>query len=137
MPNYEFFMEGPPVSVNAKEGSTKSRNRYRKWIESVGLAAKKTWPPLLLPLNNSSVAVTVSTYHTDEPPDVDNVLKPICDGLKGIVYQDDNQIWRVVSQRFSLSLPLIEPQSDLLRNVLGILPEIVHVKVDWDEEEPR
>ena len=78
------------------------------------------------------MTVTVSCYHTAESPDVDNILKPICDGMKGVVYDDDKQVWKVISQRLDLSTTPVGDPSDILTGVLGKLTEIVHIVVTWD-----
>ena len=129
---FEFVLEGPPVSLNATKGTPRSRKRYREWIVKVNAAAQSAWPSGVLPTANNAVTVTVSCYHREEPPDVYNILKPICDGMKGVVYVDDKQVWRVISQRFDRWTTAIDDPSDVLAGAIGEFTEIVHVIVTWD-----
>lgn len=66
---------------------------------------------------------------------MDNILKPICDGMKGVVYEDDNQIWKVVSQRIDLLTEEIPDPDEILSAALDKFSEIVYVVVVWDLEE--
>lgn len=135
MATFEFALEGPPVSLNAKEGTPRSRKRYRDWVHKVGAAAQAVWSSEVAPVTSNRVLVTVSCYHSVAPPDVDNILKPICDGMKGVVYEDDNQIWKVVSQRIDLLTEEIPDPDEILSAALDKFSEIVYVVVVWDLEE--
>jgi crossover junction endodeoxyribonuclease RusA len=69
------------------------------------------------------------------PPDIDNIIKPILDALNGLVYNDDQQVYRVTSQRFDL--PAGDRVSDpgaLLAEALLKYSEILHIVVTWEEE---
>lgn len=135
MPVFEFALEGPPVSLNAKEGTPRSRKRYRDWVNTVAAAAQASWPSDGQLVSSDRILVTVFCYHSAVPPDVDNILKPICDGMKGVVYEDDNQIWKIVSQRISLITEEIPDPNEVLSVALGKFTEIVHVIVEWDAED--
>ena len=41
-------------------------------------------------------------------PDLDNLLKLLCDALNGIVFKDDSQIWNLTSEKQYHSYPRIE-----------------------------
>lgn len=43
--------------------------------------------------------IAITTFFTHLQRDVDNVVKPILDGLKGVLYVDDAEIVRLISQR--------------------------------------
>jgi hypothetical protein len=131
MPVFEFVVEGPAVSIRAK---TKNAKRYRKWIQDVRIAAQKQWPPGNKPIG-SKVEATISVYCTEAPPDIDNIIKPILDALCKLVYNDDQQVYRVTSQRFAL--PMVERSSEhstLLADALQEHSEVLHVVVTWEDE---
>lgn len=84
---FEFIVAGTPVSHQAR-----NRLLLREWRDAVREAAVQRWstsaPALAVP-----VQVTVVYFH-DGPAtrmDIDNLLKPVQDALKGLVYVDD--VW--------------------------------------------
>jgi Holliday junction resolvase RusA-like endonuclease len=83
---FEFTVEGPPVSHQTRRAS-----RLREWEQRVAQAAVDRLPAGTLPLALVPLRITVVYYH--ERPTVnidnDNLLKPVQDALKGIVYRDD------------------------------------------------
>lgn len=108
---FSFIIEGPPVSVNAKDKQTK---KYQKWIRSVREAARQSWP-LSTRLLRSGVEVTVeiTNFHTLPALDVANVIKPVLDGLRDAVYQDDQQVQKVISQREKI-IDLFNPEPEVI-----------------------
>jgi crossover junction endodeoxyribonuclease RusA len=83
---FEFTVEGPPVSYQ-----TRVRLRLRAWEDKVAHAAKVWLPAGASPIASGRLKITLVYYH--ERPSVnidnDNLLKPVQDALKGIVYRDD------------------------------------------------
>lgn len=76
---------GTPVS--------KSNDGKDVWEKEVGTEVGKHWKEAPLPADHR-VGVTI-TYFAEPgvgPHDLDNLAKPILDAMKGIVYQDDNQV---------------------------------------------
>jgi crossover junction endodeoxyribonuclease RusA len=47
--------------------------------------------------------LTISYFYDTVSVDVDNVIKPFQDALKGLVYEDDVQVTDVLSRRRNLS----------------------------------
>jgi crossover junction endodeoxyribonuclease RusA len=85
-------------------------------------------------LDNRPLAATI--YYFPSAPmdgDVDNIIKPIMDGLNGVAYLDDRVVERVVVQKFEpeggweFSAP-----SDQLAAALDRSPPVVYVRVDDD-----
>lgn len=130
MPRFEFVVEGPAVSLRA---SNKSRSRYRKWVLKVRSAAERSWRAGEKPTSDT-VEVAISNYYTAAPPDVDNVVKPILDALKGLVYNDDGQVQTVTSRKIELQegLRFSDPGSSLAA-ALQVYTELLHVGVTWEE----
>jgi Holliday junction resolvase RusA-like endonuclease len=131
LPRFAFVIEGPPVSVNAKDRQSK---KYQNWIKAVREAARRAWPPQqqLIP-NESDVIVEIVNYFTLPPLDVDNVIKPVLDGLSGVVYEDDRQVVRVTSERSPASdLNLQEPE--IVAKAVEYL-EFLYIAVSWQTGE--
>lgn len=80
---FEFIVIGTPVS-----SQTRNTKKLRKWQDTVRVAAKTRWPAGELPLNQP-LKVSVVYYYEGEALDVDNMIKPIQDALKGLIYTDD------------------------------------------------
>ena len=133
METFEFILEGPPVSLKAKKAKG---NRYQRWIRTVRAAAQARWPPGESPVTSRRIEVTVTNYYTLSPPDVDNILKPILDGLNSVVYVDDAQVYRVISEKYELSdKTRIENTSVLLAEAFEKYTEVLHISVRWEAEE--
>ena len=83
---FEFVIAGPPISQQ-----TRRRELVRRWTEQVKNAAQEVWdanPPVAGPL-----MVTITYFFDDPRMDVDSIPKPILDGLKGIVFEDDSEVF--------------------------------------------
>ncbi len=134
---FEFVVPGPPLSVNTAKSQS---GKHRKWREKVRQAAKAQWDreertSETIPTDRP-VEIRIATYFTLLALDVDNVIKPIMDSLKGTIYKDDKQIYHLTSLRVDLkSPPTIESPSLLLADALETYPELVHVELSWKESE--
>jgi len=130
MLEYEFIIVGEPFSVNRKK---KRPEEHNKWKARVAKSAKEVIPvsPTSLP-----VEVSITTYVTTTTIDVDNVIKPILDGMNGVAYDDDKQVYRVTSERIDLKkLDLHGAFSPLLKAHIAISPEFIHIRLNWNEED--
>ena len=133
METFEFILEGPPVSLKAKKTNTK---RYQRWIRTVRKAAQAGWPTGKAPVTNTAIEVNIRNYYTLSPPDVDNIIKPILDGLNSVVYIDDRQVYRVTSEKYELSdKTRIENTSVLLAEAFEKYTEVLHISVRWEAED--
>jgi len=83
---FDFVIEGPPVSQQ-----TKNRARLQAWKQAVKQAAQNYWNAGDQP-SAGELTIVVTNFYEIAAPDVDNIVKPIQDALKGLVYADDNQI---------------------------------------------
>ena len=89
---FKFTVKGPPLSQQAK------RSSQEKWKTRVRQAAEGALPDGSSPVVGE-VAISVVYYYEGETPDVDNIIKPIQDALKGVVYVDDGQIVKASSAK--------------------------------------
>ena len=132
MERFEFVIEGPAVSLRAKKSKAK---RYQKWIKEVRAAAREQWPETMLPIESKTITVAITNYYTLAPPDVDNIIKPILDGLETVVYSNDQQVRRVISEKLDrLNFDRIEDFGALLTTALENYSEVLHIMVTWNPE---
>jgi crossover junction endodeoxyribonuclease RusA len=131
VPGFEFVVEGPPVSIRAAK---KNARRYQRWVQTVRVAARKRWgiDPILL---GRRVQVYLRVYYTEVPPDVDNVIKPVLDALKTVVYDEDDCVFRVISEKHSLADdPVVTNPTLLVADALERYDEVLSVEVTWEVE---
>src|SRR5947208_238941 len=100
---FEFVIPGPPFSVNVAKKQSKKHN---DWKRAVGREAKEQWlrdgrPANALPMR-FPMEVIITTFYTDLRRDVDNVVKPILDAMKNVIYVDDGEVYKLTSQRIDL-----------------------------------
>jgi Holliday junction resolvase RusA-like endonuclease len=130
---FEFVIEGPAVSLRAKKTRSK---RYQRWISKVRAAARAQWPAGAAATDNQTIQVVIVNYYTLVPPDVDNIIKPILDALETVVYLNDQQVHRVISEKFDLTnVDRIENPGSLLAAALEKYTEVLHIMVTWNLED--
>lgn len=121
---FEFTVEGPPVSQQ-----TRRRERLPPWRATVRAAAEVQWTAASAPLDQG-LSLTITYFYEGAPTDVDNIVKPILDSIKGLIYRDDVQITDLVSQRRPLSGPFrIEAVSPILAEALDRGREFIYVRI--------
>ena len=126
----EFFIERNPVS---SQGSSRSKEL---WMAIVGNAAKARIRDVVdwVFLDDRPMAVTI-LYFCDSrmDGDVDNIVKPILDGMKAVVYLDDRVVERVWAQRFEPGNERgFMDVSQKLADALVTAPPVIYVRVDDD-----
>lgn len=127
--SFEFVVTGAPFSVNLAKKQSK---KHADWKREVGRAAKDQWIrdgrdssdlPLKIPME-----IVITTFFTEYRRDVDNVVKPILDGLKKVIYDDDGEIYKLTSQRVDLKLRTrLEAPSELLEVAFEDWEELTHI----------
>jgi crossover junction endodeoxyribonuclease RusA len=126
----EFFIAATPISLQASGRSKErwkaniaeaARQRIRE-TDELGLLDRR---PLALTIYYFPVAVMIG--------DIDNILKPIMDALNHVAYMDDNDVERVVVQKFEpeVEWDFAEP-SDQLAAALDTDAPVVYIRVDDD-----
>jgi crossover junction endodeoxyribonuclease RusA len=87
-----FVVKGRPVSVQSSSGSRAN------WTTRVRTAAAAKCS---VPLDGNDLRIRTTFFYNTLPDfDTDNISKPICDALNGVVYQDDHQLGdRLVRRR--------------------------------------
>ena len=82
----------------ARSKSARSARQYEQRVRS---AASRSFAA---PLRERDLCVEIHHFYTSgNPPDLDNLLKAILDGLKSAAYGDDSQVVRVSVERYNVS----------------------------------
>jgi len=127
----EFLVQGTPVSSQAKRAE--SRNEWKQRVKS----ASNTAIPNPHFASDESMAVTLY-YLPSEPMqgDIDNIVKPILDALCQHIYHDDNQVERVVIQKFEPGnvFSFTQPTATFVQALGGSKP-VLYVRVSNDPSE--
>ena len=132
MPRFAFIVEGPPVSVN-----TDNKAKLRKWRDKVRGVTREAWPFPRPPADSYSFEVSITNYYRTKkdrpnPPDVDNIVKPVLDGMKTVIFEDDNRVSEVTSNRVDLERGITGANADLTVAV-GEFDEFLYIQVRWEE----
>jgi crossover junction endodeoxyribonuclease RusA len=91
----EFLVNGTPVSL-----SSQNSNAKEQWKNRVKVSSSRALPT---PHFASGERLAVTIYYFPAEPmqgDVDNIVKLILDGMCRHVYIDDQQVERIVVQKF-------------------------------------
>ncbi|MBD2627110.1 RusA family crossover junction endodeoxyribonuclease [Trichormus variabilis] len=97
MKTFEFIVNGPPVSQQARR-----REKVRAWQATVRQEAEKYWTSEQQPASGL-VMLKVTYFYASYAMDVDNIVKPIQDAIIGLAYLDDDQITDVLVRKRDLS----------------------------------
>jgi hypothetical protein len=98
----EFVVAGAPRSANA---NPRSRRRWRERVARTArdcIAASAVEEPI-----DQDVGVLIIYFYQGETTlDVDNIAKSLLDGLKGVVFRDDQQVSELVIRKTRLGTGL-------------------------------
>ena len=121
---FELTIYGIPVSQQARR-----RERLREWRQEVNNAAKREWTAE--PFDSGPLMVTITYVYDEDRLDVDNIPKPILDGLKQVVFSDDSRITDMLCRRRDLKDNLqVQTFSPVLGEALARSTPFVHILVD-------
>jgi Holliday junction resolvase RusA-like endonuclease len=129
--HFEFIVDGPPVSQQARR-----RERVRQWIAKVRSAAAQSWSPQEEPFS-APVLLNITYFYKTSFMDVDNIPKPIIDALKGLVFIDDNQVTDMACRKRNLENVLIGTPSSTLGEGLSHGVEFLYVVVEAAPDQRR
>jgi hypothetical protein len=120
---FEFVVPKRPVSFQ-----TDNKDNLRVWKDYVYGYAFRAWKGS--PIVNEYFRFSIVFLCEEEPPDINNIIKPIEDVLCGLVYPDDSSVISVDGHTRFFSEPFditIVPEKLLEAFYLG--NECVYVKV--------
>ncbi len=124
MKTFEFILPRRPISHQAK--NTEHRQQWKDFV--FGRAFQK-WQGA--PIANERIRFTVVYLCEEDPPDINNIIKPIQDALIGLVYSDDNLIIDVQGHlRMADELIDITNLPPLLQEVVINGVDCLYVRID-------
>jgi len=104
---FAMIVSRRPVSGQTK--SPKSKENYKAELGDYARAAF-TLPELL---SGDLYARIIWFYKGRIEGDIDNIIKPILDSIRGIVYRDDDIVVKCVSERFDKTQDLVISQINI------------------------
>jgi len=127
---FEIVIEGTPISL---QGSSSSKARWQNEVSGrtrVRLNDVIEW----YYLDERPVAVTIFYFPiATMNGDLDNIVKPILDGLKAVAYPDDSVVERILVQKFEPGIPRsFRITSAQLGKALDAPPPVVYIRLDDD-----
>jgi hypothetical protein len=92
----EFIVAGAPRSANANPRSR------RRWRARVSRAARERFQEESGPTNQDVAVLIIYFYQGETFLDVDNIAKSLLDGLKGVLFRDDQQVSELLVRKSRL-----------------------------------
>jgi hypothetical protein len=125
----EFIVSGAPRSANANPRSR------RRWRERVAGAARDRLQEESGPTDQDISVLIIYFYQGETSLDVDNIAKSLLDGLKGVLFRDDQQVSELLvrKSRFSAGLSLIGASLyllDAIERMAQLGSDFVYVRAD-------
>jgi Holliday junction resolvase RusA-like endonuclease len=119
VPILECIVLGPAASVNWKDKKSRHRKNYAAYKRRVASAALSTLPSGFELVRDETQATIVYFYSGDANRDVDNIVKPILDGLGGeedlpVLWHNDGNVVRLIVEKFDNSYGMILPNQPRL-----------------------
>ncbi|MBG1260022.1 RusA family crossover junction endodeoxyribonuclease [Nostoc commune] len=100
MTRFEFIVDGPPVSQQARKRG--KGNSIEDWKTTVRQEAEKYWSSEQKTATGW-VMLQITYFYNSDKMDVDNIVKPIQDAMKGLAYVDDKQVSDLLVRKRNLS----------------------------------
>lgn len=126
----EVIIQATPKSLQANPRHVAA---WKEMVAQAGLARRAETCELVF-LDERGLAATIFYFPSDPMAgDVDNIVKPILDGLEGVAYLDDQLIERVTVQKFEpdAGWEFLGP-SERLAAALDMEPPVVYIRIDDD-----
>ena len=124
MARFEFIVNGPPVSQQARR-----RERLKAWKATVRQEAEKYWSSEQK-MAIGYVKLQITYFYDSLVIDVDNIAKPIQDAIIGLAYIDDNQVTDILVRKRNLSVNFkIENMTSTLAEGFARNNEFLHIVV--------
>jgi len=99
----EFLIPRRPLSLQ-----TRKRQAYQAWKSFVAGEAGKVWGERP-GIRSGDLHLTLIYLSRRNPPDLDNIIKPIQDALVGLVMDDDGLVADVECHRRAITGTFFEP----------------------------
>ncbi|MEH2310474.1 MAG: RusA family crossover junction endodeoxyribonuclease [Nostoc sp.] len=127
MIRFEFIVDGPPVSQQARKRG--KGNRLQDWKKTVRQEAEKYWSSEQKTATGL-VMLQITYFYDSVQIDIDNIVKPIQDAIIGLAYVDDEQVSDLLVRKRNLSGNFrIEDMTSTLAEGLARGNEFLHIVV--------
>lgn len=120
----EFVVMGTPVSA---QGSSDAKRLWQQRVAHSAEDARGDWSPS--PFDD--LVLRVAYFYVDAPAaDLDNIVKPLQDALKGVAFDDDIQIVDLVASMRRKGVAERLPMTAALAAAFGGGSDFIYVVVD-------
>ncbi|MHC5776467.1 RusA family crossover junction endodeoxyribonuclease [Nostoc sp.] len=127
MTRFEFIVDGPPVSQQARKRG--KGNRLQDWKKTVRQEAEKYWSSEQKTATGL-VMLQITYFYDSVEIDIDNIVKPIQDAIIGLAYVDDDQVSDLLVRKRNLSGNFrIENMTSILAEGFARGNEFLHIVV--------
>ncbi|MEI1373270.1 RusA family crossover junction endodeoxyribonuclease [Nostoc sp. UHCC 0926] len=127
MTRFEFIVDGPPVSQQARKRG--KGNRLEDWKKTVRQEAEKYWSSEQKTATGL-VMLQITYFYDSVQIDIDNIVKPIQDAIIGLAYVDDEQVSDLLVRKRNLSGNFrIEDMTSTLAEGFARGNEFLHIVV--------
>jgi hypothetical protein len=132
----EFIVPGAPRSANANPRSR------RRWRERVAQAARERLGGDEGPSDQEVTVLIIYFYEGETTLDVDNLAKSLLDGLKGVLFRDDQQVSQLLVRKTRLGVGLSLTGAslyllDAIERLSRARSDFVYVRVDQSPDHGR
>jgi Holliday junction resolvase RusA-like endonuclease len=119
----EFVVPKRPVSIQAK--NPKTLQEWKDFVYGRALSARRGAPRVGI-----RYKFTLVHLSEEDPPDINNVIKPVEDALNGLAYPDDKHVVDVTGHRRPISEGIdVTHLPVLLRDAVFLGAECIYVRV--------
>jgi Holliday junction resolvase RusA-like endonuclease len=127
----EFLIQDTPRSLQGKNSKGKERWKIRVGeLAKAHVATLRDWTYL----DARPLAATIFYF----PPapmegDVDNIVKLLLDGMRFVMYRDDEVIERVIVQKFEPGVESVfHALTETLEKATEMQPPVIYIRIDDD-----
>ena len=124
------------IHATAVSDQTKNRKGRADWIKEVGSKVQERIYSLVdwYSIQDRPLMATIYYFPLSQMNgDVDNIVKPILDGMIGVAYQSDEHIEKVVVQKFEPGVAwLFSAPSTMLADAIEVEKPVLYIRLDQD-----
>lgn len=115
---------GTPVSV---QGPSNAKRVWQQRVARAAQEARRDWSPSPF----DELVLRVAYFYVDAPAaDLDNIVKPLQDALKGVAFEDDIQVVDLVASMRRKGVNERIPMTAMLATAFGGGSDFIYVTVD-------
>lgn len=117
---FEIALQATPLSMQAR--------RVQEWIATIRTASRGAWIYAL----EGDIVITILHFTAGTmQADLDNIVKPILDGLCRGPFVDDSQVKRLFVERFGQAeTEGLSASTPTLERALSLPPPVVYIRID-------